>query len=41
MEDMLADGFTKALPRPKHEKFVKQLELKDIRLKLENTNRRN
>ena len=28
--DMPADGFTKALPRQKHEEFIKQLRLKDV-----------
>jgi len=28
---MPADGLTKILPRPKHESFVKQLGLEDIR----------
>jgi hypothetical protein len=28
---MPADGLTKVLPRPKHESFVKQLGLEDIR----------
>jgi hypothetical protein len=30
-DQMPADGLTKVLPRPKHESFVKQLGLKDIR----------
>jgi hypothetical protein len=29
--DMPADGFTKLLPRQKHENFISQLGLKDIR----------
>jgi hypothetical protein len=28
---MPADGLTKVLPCPKHESFVKQLELEDVR----------
>jgi hypothetical protein len=32
--DMIADGFTKALDRQKHEKFVEQLGLVDIKYKL-------
>jgi hypothetical protein len=30
-DQMPADGLGKVLPRPKHESFVKQLELEDIR----------
>jgi hypothetical protein len=28
--EMKADGFTKALPRQKHQEFVQQLNLKDL-----------
>jgi hypothetical protein len=28
--EMKADGFTKALPRQKHQEFVRQLNLKDL-----------
>jgi hypothetical protein len=30
-DQMPADGLTKVLPCPKHESFVKQLELEDVR----------
>jgi hypothetical protein len=30
-DQMPADGLTKVLPRPKHESFIKQLGLEDIR----------
>ena len=31
---LVADGFTKELPRQKHEKFIRQLNLVDIKEKL-------
>jgi hypothetical protein len=33
--DMPADGFTKALPRQRHDNFVKSLNLVDIRNKID------
>jgi len=34
--EMPADGLTKALPRQKHETFIKQLDLVDIGKRLDN-----